>query len=303
METEELTIDKLRDLATSLDRHGEVDLNKSAKDNNDLGDKNQDKESESEDTNDQNEPDVSENEHEEDTGEESGDESESSETRDKDNAEDLKKIKDRERQDRSWKKLEEEKAELRRQQKEFQEKERRTVDIRDEKDADNCSVKDYENAAKYFHEEGNEEFAKQAEDKAKALFVSILQKRWSDNFAELVEAEPTLSDTKSPLYVAASKVLQSLPFLNSMPDGCVYAVRIAQGDVSKSLISELKAENEKIKKELDRLNKATRVGSGGPGKMPSADNSGKSFDDLPSKDRLAILRRKAERADMGYFDE
>ena len=116
------------------------------------------------------------------------------------------------------------------------------------------------------------------------------------NLEELQEEYPDLSDAKKPLTIAANKVLEALPFLRSVPDGCKYAVRIAQGDTSASMISELKAENKKLKKELDRLDKSTRLSGSGPSRLPIGD---RDIGDLPRKEGRKALRAMAEAADRG----
>jgi hypothetical protein len=101
--------------------------------------------------------------------------------------------------------------------------------------------------------------------------------------------------TDGALTQAADKVLNTLPFLKTLPDGCKYAVRIAMGDTSSSMVSELKAENKKLKAEVEKLNHATRLSGSLPSRLPS----GKTFDDLSAKERLNHLRGLAEAADRG----
>jgi hypothetical protein len=127
----------------------------------------------------------------------------------------------------------------------------------EERDNDGYTVKDYQTAAKKFRDDGEDDLANQADTAARNLYNQGFQKVWLANLEELQMEYPELSDAKKPLTAAANKVLDTLPFLRGVPDGCKYAVRIAQGDTSASMISELKAENKKLKKELDRLDKST----------------------------------------------
>ena len=111
-----------------------------------------------------------------------------------------------------------------------------------------------------------------------------------------MEENPDLSDTKKPLTIKCNDILNKLPFLKTLPDGCVYALRIAQGDTSKSMISELKAENEKLKKEVGKLNYATRLTGSGPAHYSGGD---KEFEGMSKAERKAHLRHLAHQADMG----
>jgi hypothetical protein len=225
------------------------------------------------------------------------DSAESSETTEK-VAEPTKEEKEAERFDRNWKKLQAEKAEVERQKKELAAelaKQAKTRDLKDEQDEDGYSVKDYEYAAKKFESEGNDELAREATSKAKELYFQGFQKVWKSNMDEMIDQFPDLSDSRKPFTIACDRVLQSLPFLRTIPDGCKYAVRIALGDTSSSMVSELKAENKKLKQEVEKLNRATRLSGSLPSRLPQ----GKTFDDLSDKERLNHLRELAEAADRG----
>lgn len=209
-----------------------------------------------------------------------------------------KEEKEAERYDRSWKKLQAEKAEVERQKKELADQLARQVktrDLKDEQDEEGYSVKDYEYARKKFEDEGNDQLAREADSKAKGLYFQAFQKAWKVNMDEMIEEFPDLSDSRKPITQAADKVLNNLPFLKTIPDGCKYAVRIALGDTSSSLVSELRAENKKLKSEVEKLNHATRLSGSLPSRLPQ----GKTFDDLSGKERLQHLRGLAEAADRG----
>lgn len=224
--------------------------------------------------------------------------------------------KDKDRFDKNWKKMQEREAAARAlmdeaiaEKAELAKKERQALikagrqpqDLMEERATlpngdKGYSVKQYADAAKSLREEGNIELAVEAETKAKELYTSAFKRIWDANLEVLTEENPDLSDNKKPLTVKCNEVLNKLPFLKTLPDGCVYALRIAQGDNSKSMISELKAENEKLKKEVGKLNYATRLTGSGPAHYSGGD---KEFESMSSKERRAHLRHLAHRADMG----
>jgi hypothetical protein len=287
----ELNVDDLRALAHKLDATGQVDVDDSATETEDR---------ESEDV----ESSTTEVEQTEPTQDEL--DKEEAEASDKDGAESsdtsepkTKQQKDEQRFDRNWKKLEERRAEVERKEKEIAEREKQAAqavkpkDLRDQMDTDGYSVRDYEFAAKKFKEDGDETLAAQAEQKGRTLYYHAFQNAWRSNMNEMIDQYPDLSDSRKPFTQACDKVLETLPFLKTIPDGCKYAVRIALGDTSDSLVSELKAENGKLKKEVERLNKSTRLSGSLPSKLPQ----GKTFDNMSDKERLDHLRDLAAAAD------
>jgi len=239
---------------------------------------------------------------------------ESSDTTDVDVKPQSRDEKDKDRFDRNWKKMQEreaaakalmdeavrEKAELARQRRDEIVK-RPTHDLMEERETlDNgekgYSVKQYANAAKAAREEGNIEVAVEAEQKARALYTDAFTKIWRANIDKLAETEPDITDSNKPITKKCNEILNALPILKTLPDGCAYAYRIAQGDTSKSMISELKAENAKLKKEVDQLHRATRLTGSGPAYYSGGE---KKMEDMDRKEQKKYLRYLAEQADMG----
>jgi hypothetical protein len=299
---DDLTKDDLKSLAIELDKTGSVEMpepkgrsedDKSESATDDVEDESPDQDEIEKKSKEKSKKDESKD--------DDSDSAESSDTIDDGDEKKLSKDeKDKERFERNWKKLEERKKEVEDKEKELRERERKQQkqpsSLEEEKDGDGYTVKDYQLAAKRFHDEGEEDLAKQAETAARNLYNTGFQKVWLANLEELQEQFPELTDAKKPLTVAANKVLDTLPFLRSVPDGCRYAVRIAQGDTSASMISELKAENKKLKKELDKLDKATRISGSGPSRLPIGD---RDIGELPRKEGRKHLRALAEAADRG----
>lgn len=225
-----------------------------------------------------------------------------------------KEQKDKDRLDKNWKRMQErekaardlmdeaikEKAELAKKERQVLVK-TKPADLMDARSTNpdgsqGYSVSQYQNAAKALREEGNVELALEAEGKARDTYTEAFKKIWMANLETLIEDHPELSDNKKPLTMKCNEILNSLPFLKTLPDGCVYALRIAQGDTSKSMISELKAENTKLKKEVEKLNYSTRLTGSGPAHYSGGD---KEFESMSKKDQKAHLRHLAHQADMG----
>jgi hypothetical protein len=301
---DDLTKDDLKNLARELDKDGSVELPES-KGRSEESDKSEsapdDVEEESPDQDEIEKESKKDKSKKDKSEDDDGDSAESSDISDDDGEKKVSKDeKDRERFDRNWKKLEERKKEVEAKEKELKDRERKhqklPSTLEEERDNDGYSVKDYQQASKKFREDGEDDLANQADVAARNLYNQGFQKVWLANLEELTEQFPDLSDAKKPLTLAANKVLDTLPFLRGVPDGCKYAVRIAQGDTSASMISELKAENRKLKKELDRLDKSTRLSGSGPSRLPVGD---RDIGDLPRKEGRKALRAMAEAADRG----
>jgi hypothetical protein len=225
-----------------------------------------------------------------------------------------KEQKDKDRLDKNWKRMQEREAAARalmdeaiQAKAELAKKERaqlvktKPADLMDAR-AENpdgsqgYSVRQYQDAAKALREEGNIELALEAEGKARDTYTNAFKKIWLANLETLAEEEPDLTDSKKPISIKCNQILDAMPFLKTLPDGCKYAYRIAQGDSSKSMISELKAENQKLKKEVEKLNYSTRLTGSGPAHYSGGD---KEFDSMSKKDQKAHLRHMAHQADMG----
>ena len=225
-----------------------------------------------------------------------------------------KEQKDKDRLEKNWKKMQEreaaaralmdeaieEKAKLAKKEREVLVK-TKPADLMEEKEtlpdgSKGYTVKQFADAAKQLREEGNVDLAIQAENKAREVYTSAFKRIWEANLETLAEENPDLTDSRKPISVKCNEILNALPFLKTLPDGCTYAYRIAQGDMGKSMISELKAENSKLKKEVDKLYKATRLTGSGPAHYSGGD---KEFDSMSKAEKKAHLRHLAFQADMG----
>ena len=166
------------------------------------------------------------------------------------------------------------------------------------------SAEDYREAAKSYRDEGRDDLAKLAENKAGEIEVEDrkeqeekvkgeLKSAWDKNLYEEVEANPDLKDSSTPLYKAVSEMLQNHAILRNYPAGIKDAVGIAKIRLKAEAASDLEKKVAKYESELAQLRKATTPASG----QPSAPAKQKQFHELSSNEQEKELLRMAMEAD------
>jgi hypothetical protein len=166
------------------------------------------------------------------------------------------------------------------------------------------SAEDYREAAKSYRDEGRDDLAKLAENKASEIEVEDrkeqeekvkgeLKSAWDKNLYEEVEANPDLKDSSTPLYKAVSEMLQNHAILRNYPAGIKDAVGIAKIRLKAEAASDLEKKVAKYESELAQLRKATTPASG----QPSAPAKQKQFHELSSNEQEKELLRMAMEAD------
>ena len=166
------------------------------------------------------------------------------------------------------------------------------------------SAEDYREAAKSYSDEGRDDLAKLAENKAGEIEVEDrkeqeekvkgeLKSAWDKNLYEEVEANPDLKDSSTPLYKAVSEMLQNHAILRNYPAGIKDAVGIAKIRLKAEAASDLEKKVAKYESELAQLRKATTPASG----QPSAPAKQKQFHELSSNEQEKELLRMAMEAD------
>jgi hypothetical protein len=166
------------------------------------------------------------------------------------------------------------------------------------------SAEDYREAAKSYRDEGRDDLAKLAENKASEIEVeyrkeqeenvkSELKSAWDKNLYEEVEANPDLKDSSTKLYKAVSEMLQNHAILRNYPAGIKDAVGIAKIRLKAESASDLEKKVAKYESELAQLRKATTPASG----QPSAPARQKQFHELSSNEQEKELLRMAAEAD------
>ena len=166
------------------------------------------------------------------------------------------------------------------------------------------SAEDYREAAKSYRDEGRDDLAKLAENKASEIEVEDrkeqeekvkgeLKSAWDKNLYEEVEANPDLKDSSTKLYKAVSEMLQNHAILRNYPAGIKDAVGIAKVKLKAEAASDLEKKVAKYESELAQLRKATTPASG----QPSAPARQKQFHELSSNEQEKELLRMAAEAD------
>lgn len=227
------------------------------------------------------------------------------ETKPEDESKYTKAKKEQERRDRSWQKLEEEKAALRAEKeaiaKEKEEAERAKATAKKYRDEHGYSAEDYEAFAKTADDPDLAERArkKAAEIRAKEQEVKSNSARdefvseWNKNLNAVLEETPDLKNEESDIGKELKKVLSERKVFSMAPDGIKHAVEFVKAQRQAGLVSGLEAKVKDLETEIARLNKLTGLTPSGPSARPGM----KSFDDLSPAEQEAELMRQAEAAD------
>lgn len=238
-----------------------------------------------------------------------------------------KATKERERQDRSWAKLNEEKAAVAAEKAAIESLKRdlqqRQADPRprDEQGRELYSSQEYRDAAKHYRQlarkgevgPNGEDYFYLAEkaDLAAQNAATAEARQHQDRFEqhqsrmalEVMQREPDLADVNSPLAkevqtvfseeLARSQKHQRPSIFKLVPDGFELAVEVAKLRREAASASELKAKIQTMEAELSKLRKATSLSSSSPTRQPQP----KAFADMNAEEMSTALRRAAERED------
>ena len=214
-----------------------------------------------------------------------------------------RKQKDDARLDRSWKKLHEEKEEIRRQREQLARQPESPGNVKD-------PGKTYEELARDYRNKGDHKMAELALEKAEEARDKVrqadsvpepdahwdkpaFQRGWSGVRDTLIRQDPTLADPANPVVKIANDLVNDKemgPIARSHPNGLKAAVGIAR------LMIEANAHRlqvQKLREEVKRLSSLTSV-EGGNGWNAS---SRRSPDDMSDAEREAHLRRAMLNAD------
>jgi hypothetical protein len=208
------------------------------------------------------------------------------------------------RLEKEWETLRAEKAKLQAEREAAQASVGKTASQEKQTSTRKFSAEDYREAAKSYRDEGRDDLAKLAENKAGEIEVEDrkeqeekvkgdLKSAWDKNLYEEVEANPDLKDSSTKLYKAVSKMLQNNAILRNYPAGIKDAVGIAKVKLKAESASDLEKKVAKYESELAQLRKATTPASG----QPSAPARQKQFHELSSNEQEKELLRMAAEAD------
>jgi len=168
------------------------------------------------------------------------------------------------------------------------------------------SAEDYREAAKSYRDEGRDDLAKLAENKASEIEVedkkefqqktqAELKSAWDKNLMEEVDANPELKDSTTPLYKAVTEMLQNHAILRNYPAGIKDAVGIAKVKLKAESASDLSKKVAEYEKELSQLRKATTPASG----QPKGPAKTKAFHELTLDEQERELMKMASEVDRG----
>ena len=168
------------------------------------------------------------------------------------------------------------------------------------------SAEDYREAAKSYRDEGRDDLAKLAEQKAGEVEVedrreieqktqAELKSAWDKNLLDEVEANPELKDSNSTLYKAVSEMLQNHAILRNYPAGIKDAVGIAKVKLQAESASDLSKKVAEYERELAQLRKATTPASG----QPKGPAKTKAFHELTLDEQERELMKMASEVDRG----
>jgi len=215
--------------------------------------------------------------------------------------------KNEERKTSSWKHINAEKEEIKRQREELlkvaEELKGRQADLDDGKayrDEKGFTAEDYENAAKRLTEEGDDDLASDAKERAKEVRTEAdksQQERevkkqhgaFESKRQELMQKHEDLRDVNSELTKAANAILQQYPSMANA-DGLEHAVNIAQLQMKAAGAEKIETQ---VKELTDKLNKLEKKMSVSGGFTSEKVDGGRSFDDLSEKEQEAHLLKAA----------
>lgn len=168
------------------------------------------------------------------------------------------------------------------------------------------TAQDYEDAAKAFAAEGDNDLATKARAKAQEMRqreqvpapteAPAAQQRfesdWKADMEATIKANADLAKPDSEQAKGLQGLLREHPYLGQIPGGFSKAVQLLQLQAEAGKVKGLMEENSRHKAELDRLNKLTGIRGGGP----SAPAKQKSFEDLSDAEQEAELRSLGDKS-------
>ncbi len=234
----------------------------------------------------------------------------------------VKAKKDAERLDKTWKSVNEQKAQIEQERRAFEAERAELTRLRSEldtlkkrvaapaepvKDEHGATADTYAALAKRYREEGRDDMAATAEQRAAALRAKTapaapqqtaatgpditspeFQAKWRENTAALVQAEPDLAKPDNPVVQTANALLQDKEwsgFFLSRPDGIRAAVAVAKLQHQAARAAQLDTELAAQRAEVARLTKLVSPRGSLPANQAPGD---RRPEDLSTADLLAL---------------
>lgn len=179
-----------------------------------------------------------------------------------------------------WKKVQAEKEALA-AEKEALRKEKETLEQSkrasgEYRDNGGFTAEDYEAAAVAYREEGNEEMAQVAQQRAQQTRqaaenarIEATRNAFQAQIDQEIAARPELKDPNTPLGKATIEILKENQALMHRPDGFRRAVALAEAQIKAGSVPALQEENTRLKQQVEELNKKLSIGPSGPTKRAS----------------------------------
>ena len=221
--------------------------------------------------------------------------------------------KSQERANKSWKEVNAAKDELKAEQAKLAEERQQLEakkadafsDIQQRKEAAQFTPDDYEQIAKEYREEGRDDLAELALQKAQTARDTIQQQevlnaqrtvmeQWESNLSQQVKDNPELKNQDSELYKYTSELLDRKKILATYPEGINDAVEAAKAFLKAKKADDLEAEVNRLKKENDELNGKLQLNG------TTVDQSGRleSFDDMTAERQRSELLKMVKDHDQ-----
>jgi len=219
--------------------------------------------------------------------------------------------KNEERKTSSWKHINAEKEEIKRQREELlkvaEELKGRQADLDDGKayrDEKGFTAEDYENASKRLSEEGDDDLASDATTRAKEVRVEggkhqqqqLAKRHWEvfeGKRQQLMQKHEDLQKPDSDLTKRANAILKQYPTMQNA-SGLEHAVNIAQLQMRAAGAEQSETQVEELTNKLNKLEKKMSVSGGFTSEKI---DGGRSFDDLSEKEQEAHLLKAAANFD------
>jgi ribosomal protein L29 len=207
-----------------------------------------------------------------------------------------REAKSEERAQKTWQEINEEKAKLAEERKQLEAAKRQSTH----------QPEDYDALAKTFEDEGRDDLAKVARDRAAQLRADAEQAKVNGErqafeqarlkvIKETVEQNPDLNQPESELFKATEAFLKRRPTFLRTPEGFADAVETVKATLNGSKASELEKQVAELKQKLADYESKLQPGVG----SPSSASRSVNFDNLPvaeQKSRLVAELRAAEQA-------
>jgi multidrug efflux pump subunit AcrA (membrane-fusion protein) len=167
-----------------------------------------------------------------------------------------------------------EKEALRKEKETLEQSRRASGEYRDQ---GGFTAEDYEAAAVAYREEGNDEMAQVAQQRAQQTRqaaqqaqVEATRSAFFDQIQRESAIRPELKDPTTPLGQLITETLKENQHLYTRPDGFKRAVAIAEAHIKAGSVPALQEENTRLKQEIEKLTKKLSIGPSGPTKRGSS---------------------------------